>query len=560
MLKQAYDVVIIGSGFGGSVLACRLAQAQRAAINSGRRKAVSICVLERGKRYHRGEFPRDLARSKDWFWRNEGKDGWNGLLDFRSFDGIDVVCGSGVGGTSLVYLDVQLEAFPTTLRSPRWPKSVDWVREMPAYYQKIFDMLHPTPIPEPPLKAIALKAGADGIGAGDRFRLLPLAIYWGRQGSQKGVLDDDPYGRGGPPQMACQNCGECFIGCNTHSKNTMDLTYLWEAERAGAEVYSQHRVSRVEPNPTGHPICPIGYTVHYEDLRWNSPGILCAKKVIVAAGTVGSTELLLHCKHGWLDKGKKVPATLPDLSPMLGKYFSGNGDFGALTFKSDRLTEPMEGPTITATIDFSDKFDGRGFIVEDGGVPDFLRANLRLTPGGLASGRRLWRFVRDLFRGVGGRQLAEGIFNQLDYDNVRDVLPYLVMGADAANGEMSLDEQGNLQIHWPYEDSLPFFREIEKTLKEISESPGLNGNLFLNPTWSTDKQLITVHPLGGCPIGDDVTQGVVDPQGAVFNYPNLYVVDGSIVPSAIGPNPSKTIGALAERVAVHMIQSSQDDS
>jgi cholesterol oxidase len=554
MLKPAYDVVIIGSGFGGSVLACRLAEAQQAAVKAGKMKDVSVCVLERGKRYHRGEFPRDLTRVKDWYWREGGRDGWRGLLEFRSFDGISILCGSGVGGTSLVYLDVQLDAFPTTFRNPRWPKSVDWTREMPTYYQKIFDMLHPSPIPEPPLKTLALKAGADGIGAGDRFKLVPLAVYWGQHGSEKGVLDVDPYHRGGPPQVACQNCGECFIGCNTHSKNTMDLTYLWQAERAGAEVFSQHGVSRIEPNPRNHSVCPSGYTVHYRDLRWNFPGAVCAKKVIVSAGTMGSSELLLRNKYGYREGRKKIAATLPDLSPMLGKHFSGNGDFGGLAFKVDHLTEPMEGPTITAAIDCSDKFEGHGFILEDGGIPDFLRANLRLAPGGLASGRRLWRFLKDLFRGVGDRGLAEAVFNQLDFDSVRDVLPYLAMGIDAANGEMSVDDEGSLRIRWPYRESLPFFREIEKTLREVTQSSGLKGNLFLNPTWSVNKQLITVHPLGGCPMGDDINTGVVNPQGGVFNYPNLYVVDGSIVPSAIGPNPSKTIGALAERAADHMIQ------
>ncbi len=134
------------------------------------------------------------------------------------------------------------------------------------------------------------------------------------------------------------------------------------------------------------------------------------------------------------------------------------------------------------------------------------------------------------------------------------MLPYLVMGIDAASGEMSVDDEGNLQIRWPYHDSLPLFREIEKTLRGISESPELGGSFFLNPTWTTNKQLITAHPLGGCPMGDNITTGVVNPQGAVFNYPSLYVVDGSIVPSAIGPNPSKTIGALAERIAAHVVR------
>ena len=549
MLKQAYDTLIIGSGFGGSVMACRLAQAKKQAG-----KDVSICVLERGKRYHRGEFPRNLARTKDWYWRLEGEMGWAGLLDFRPFDGISVLCGAGVGGTSLIYLDVQLDAFPTTFLNPRWPKSVDWPSVMPEYYKRIFEMLHPTPIPDPPLKVLALKAGADSIGAGGRFNLVPLAIYWGHNGSQLGVLDNDPYHRGGPPQMACQNCGECYIGCNTHSKNTMDLTYLWLAERAGAEVHSQHHVSWIERNRANHPVCPNGYTIHYDDVRWGFSGAVFANKLIISAGVVGSNQLLLRAQRGFCKGREKIPATLPDLSPMLGKYFSGNGDFGGFTFKADRTIDLMDGPTITGKIDFRDKFDGHGFIIEEGGIPDLLRANFRLLPGGQASGRRLFRFLKDLVRGVGGRNLAEAIFTRLDYDNVRNALFYLAMGIDAADGDMGIDEEGNLQIHWPYENSLPYFREVEKTLRELSQSAGLHGEWFVNPTWSAGKQLLTVHPLGGCPMGDDVSKGVVDPQGNVFNYPNLYVVDGSIVPSALGPNPSKTIGALAERVAEHIIR------
>jgi cholesterol oxidase len=152
--------------------------------------------------------------------------------------------------------------------------------------------------------------------------------------------------------------------------------------------------------------------------------------------------------------------------------------------------------------------------------------------------------------------LVEGIFEQLGFEMVRDALPYLVMGIDAADGEMSLGEEGVLKICWQHDRSMELFREIERTLREITESfePGLNGNLLLNPTWSAQKSLITVHPLGGCPMGDDESPGVVSTSGEVFNYPNLYVADGSIVPSAVGPNPSKTIGALAERIAEKLIE------
>jgi cholesterol oxidase len=548
-VKTAYDVVIIGSGFGGSIPAYRLAHARRAAG-----KPVSICVLERGKRYNRGEFPRDFSRPKDWWWRHEGERGWRGLIEYRSFDNILTICGSGVGGTSLMYLDVQINAFDSDFDvgvsegRPRWPQSVNWRAELPLYYRRMEEMLRPTPMPEPNLKARALKAAADGLGEGARHRLLDLAIYWGHDGGQ-GVWHSDPYGRGGPGQFSCSHCGECFIGCNTHSKNTLDLNYLWLAERAGTEVYSQHKVTSIAPHDGG-------YRIDYKDLRWAGfTGSVLARQVVVACGSVGSTELLLRCRHGYRRDGKRIDPTLPYLSPMLGQYFSANGDFGAMGFETSRQINPMEGPTITSVLDYGDKLNNRGFIVEDGGFPDVLRANLKRLPGGIASARRWLRVLKNLVGRATGTELVEGLFNQLDFETIRDGLPYLVMGADAADGEMSLGEEGRLRIDWHHPASMPLWREIESTLRRITESESaLNGNLMLNPAWSAQKQVGTVHPLGGCPMGEDVSRGVVSPDGQVFGYPNLYVTDGSIVPTAIGPNPSKTIGALAERISEKIIQ------
>jgi cholesterol oxidase len=163
-------------------------------------------------------------------------------------------------------------------------------------------------------------------------------------------------------------------------------------------------------------------------------------------------------------------------------------------------------------------------------------------------------FVRRLLGMVAGRDPVNTIFNNFDLTTLRNVLPYLCMGSDAANGEMAIDEEGHLTIDWPHSESMPLWREIEGTLRTLTENPaGLNGNLMLNPTWSARKQLITVHPLGGCPMGDDAAHGVVDTNGEVFQYPNLFVTDGSIVPTAVGPNPSKTIGAMAERIAAGIV-------
>lgn len=554
-MKPAYDFVIIGSGFGGSVSAYRLTKEQ---LRLG--KPASVCVLERGKRYQRGQFPRDLGRPRDFRFKNEGRDGYQGIFDIRTGDQISVLCGAGVGGGSLVYLDVQVNAFPSTFDivdaegRKRWPSTVDWHAEMPGYYARMESMMRPSPIPDPPLKTIALREAARGAGMPERFKLLDLAVFWGRHGGERGVIFDDPYQRGGPPQGACQMCGECFLGCNTHSKNTLDLNYLWFAERAGAEVFAQHRATRIEPRPGG------GYTVYYDALASRGSGSVAARNVIVSAGTTGTTELMLKCKHGYRSGRTQFAPTMPRLSDMLGHYFSGNGDFGAVAFQSRRVTEPSVGPTITAALDCNDMLDGHGFFIEDGGIPDVLRANFRLYPGGQAAGQRLMHWLRSLVSTRPPASLAEQLFDVLDLEDVRNSLVYLTMGIDAADGIMSIDRYGQLQIHWDNTGSMAYLRKVEQTLRDISETPapgtggpGIGANLMLNPTWSFNKHLLTLHPLGGCPMGDDETRGVVSPAGEVFHYPGLYITDGSIIPSALGPNPSKTIGAVSERVNDHMI-------
>ncbi len=552
-MKAFYDVVIIGSGFGGAVTACRLAQAQR---DAG--KPVSVCVIERGRRYHMGEFPRNLWRSKDWWWDKEGQRGWTGLFDYRRLGEIDVIAGAGVGGTSLIYLDVQIEAFDTVWDTSgpegnrRWPQSVGWREEMPRYYEKVRKMMRPTPVPNPPLKTLALKASADSIDQAQRFRLLDLAVYWGKPG----VRHPDPYDRGGPPQTGCEYCGECYIGCNSHSKNTLDLNYLWMARQAGAEVYSMHKAVGIVQNKDDHPQHPSGYTVHFEDLRWNRSGSVSAGKVIFSAGAVNTTELLLRAKYGYRQRRKRFDPTLPNLSDMLGMYFSGNGDFGAIGFETNRNVSPNRGHTITGVLDYSDHFDGSGFFIEEGGIPDLIRAHFRRKPGGLSHARYVWSRLRSLLGSHGGHDLLRGLLDFMDYDTTRDALMFLIMGIDTADGKMTIDEEGRLEIQWNTTANRTFFRTIEKTLRDLVEGPppALDGNLFLNPTWSMQKQLITVHPLGGCPMGDDDTKGVISSEGEVYNYPNLYVADGSIVPSALGANPSMTIAALAERISEKLIE------
>lgn len=255
----------------------------------------------------------------------EGSDGWTGLFDYTSYDTFAVHRCSGVGGGSLIYANVILEPVKEIFKNSRWPREctegrlITWEKEFERQCKKVHDMLRPQKIPYGLFKTRALRRAAEKIGSGDVFDTPPLAIYFG----ERGVYREDPYDRKCPAQIGCTLCGECVIGCNNHSKNTVDLNYLAVARNHGAQVFSQHVVRYLEP-------VAEGYIIHFTNLRWNYRDSVIAKRVILSAGSLGSTELLLRCKYGYKRYKFKTGPTLPDLSDKLGHYFSGNGDFGGL--------------------------------------------------------------------------------------------------------------------------------------------------------------------------------------------------------------------------------------
>lgn len=540
-MKNFYEAVVIGSGFGGSSAACRLAPYLKD----------SLCVLERGKRYNMGEFQRNIFKPKVWWWRNEGRDGWKGFYDYSTFEKFAVLRCSGVGGGSLIYANVILELVKEIFQNPRWPKEdpsgkkIDWETEFERQCQKVHDMLRPQKIPYKLFKTKALRHAAEGTQSQDKFDTPPLAIYFG----EKGVYKEDPFGRGGPPQIGCTLCGECIIGCNNHSKNTVDLNYLALAQKHGAEVYSQHIVKHIEPSPDG-------YVVHFENLKWNSKSSLVAKKVILSAGSLGSTELLLRCKYGYRRRNIRIVPTLPLLSDKLGQYFSGNGDFGGMATYTDMVVNFAVGPTITGMIDYSKGRNGQRFIVEEGGFPDILRSHLREMFPDYGFSWKLFQKILEKVKTVMGldrgmRQTFSELLNLLEFKSDHRMLMFLVMGLDAADGIMKINEEGFLDIEWNPKNSLPLYQEIEKTLLGLTH--GIKGKFLGNPWWITRNKIYTVHPLGGCPIGSGISEGVVNCYGKVFGYENLYIADGSVFPTSVGSNPAMSIAAWGERVAEHII-------
>lgn len=528
-MKEIYDVVIIGSGFGGAVTACRLAQAGR-----------SVCILERGKRWGRKDFPRTIGQVSHSFWNQKDF----GLLDYRIFKKIDVIQASGVGGGSLVYFNVHERARKEIFELPEWADDIK--RDtLDPFYDKAKEMLEAKPLTPPedydlPGRTKALMKAAKGIGK--HPELMDIAVY-------TGPARLNPHS--GLPQEACVYCGNCMLGCHVHAKNTLDLNYIPVAEKNGAEVYPLHSVQKIEPLNQAE---SQGYRVHFQNFNPDVEGefvegSVCGRKVIVAAGSLGSTELLLKCRD--------VHGTLPDVSSKLGARFSGNGDLLlAGTFNVNEEVDPGCGPSITAGFDCSTK--SNKIFLQDLGYPDpflwYLESALPL-PGRFHNMLMVLRiYVLRLLGLSKASRYTVGMDKLFGGGITTRYLPYLGMGTDAADGVMSLSDE-NIDIKWDNRQSKEMFRQMEDVLEEISEQ--LEGKYKTSLLYAFPiKKLLTAHPLGGCVMGRSAKDGVVDEFGEVFNYPDLYVADGSIIPTALAINPSATICALSERIADKIVKSS----
>lgn len=520
------DVVIIGSGFGGAVMACRLAQ-----------RGLRVLVLERGRRWQPHEYP--AVTNRDWFWREKNPDTHHGWLDLRLFGDMSVAAGCGVGGGSLVYANVCIDA-PAAAFARGWPAGIT-AESLRPFYERVENMLKPAHLPRAQWtpRTHLMREAAEKIGAGDRFRTVPQAVTFSKNAGEPGVDGvlrfrsrtwTNAFGK---TQGTCTHCGNCDIGCEVQAKNTLDLNYIPLAEQHGAEVRALHHVRNVAPLPAG------GYRVSFRDLAQRVNGFVDAKRVVLAAGSIGSTELLLKCR----DREK----TLPLLSAQLGKRWSANGDFVTPAFYPGREIAGSRGPTISACIDLLDgeHTNGAPVFIEDGGFPDVMAnvlSALRLTRDG---SWQIWR------HGALASALSTHAF---DPGGLAQWMPWFGQSRDESNGEMYLGRpwyapwrRDVLKMRWDYRPNAPVMEAISNAHRRLSEATG--GVPFTPASWSMFRNLITPHPLGGCAMAGSAAEGVVDHRGVVFNYPGLYVMDGAVVPASLGTNPSKTIAALAERAA-----------
>ncbi len=512
------DVIVIGSGFGGAITSCRLAE-----------HGYSVLVLERGRRWGVKDFPR--RPTDPWVFDQQQPAQKNGWFDFRVWPHMTVVAGAGVGGGSLVYANISVEAKPDTFDAG-WPAEITFA-DLKPHYDAVGAMMAVRPVPtnQWPERTRLLRDGAASVGHADRFRPLDLAVSF----DPKWTYDlPDPHSplhtktfvnAEGVEQGTCIHLGNCDIGCDVNARNTLDLNYLARAEKKGAEIRPLHLVRSIATDPAG-------YRVTFDRIDNGAlvPGSATARLVIVAAGSIGSTELLL--------RSRDLHRTLPNVSPTLGRRWSSNGDFLTPAIQPTRMVKPTRGPTITAAVDLLDgAFKGQRIFIEDGGLPDL-------------AGDALQRFAADASADPARLALMEFVRNLLSKGPIDHIMPWFAQSRDAGDGVLTWTDDG-LQLAWDSSASAATIDAVVDMHEQMATNTG--GTPLWPLAWRFGQNLITPHPLGGCNVGSTAADGVVNHAGEVFGYRNLYVADGAIVPKALGLNPSRTIGALAERVAAIII-------
>lgn len=501
---------MVGSGFGGSIAALRLAEAGK-----------SVLVLERGRRYAPEDFPRDVRNTDAVLWRYPKRKRSLGLFDLRFFSDLCAIVASGVGGGSLIYANIHIRPRADVFDDPRWPAGIDRAALEP-YYDRVAEQLGiaPTPPQFPMAKRDAYREAAERLGR--EFFDPDEAVDWEK----------------------CKLIAECEFGCPHGAKNTVDLTYLARAEALGAQVRPHSLAVNVEPRSGG-------YAVHYRDVESGAETVVEGSRVVLAAGTLGTNELLFRCRD--------ETRTLPDVSARLGHGYSGNGDFLGSIFDCDTDLDPFHGPDVTTVISY---FDGSppGFTMA---APTYNKPVMtELTalgqikhPGPRWLGDLLWPLFGKALPLVMKRGLLSKparIPGERPRDPDRTTFLFAI-GQDDAGGRMSM-RRGALDVKWDYErGNAELIERMTAAMREMGrEYRGTFAPLFV---WQLFRRVTTVHSLGGCHLSDSPEAGVIAPDGQVHGYPGLFVADGSAVPTSIGFHPVMTISALAERTAEQVVRS-----
>ncbi len=516
-----YDVIVVGSGFGGSVTALRLTE-----------KGYRVGVLEAGRRWDAGDYPKTNWNVRKSIWAP--RLGLTGPQRISSLGKCLVFSGAGVGGGSLIYGNTLYEPLPEFYRDGAWAHITDWQDELAPYYDQAKRMLGVVENPRIGPKDDLLLQVARDRGVADTFHKTQVGVFF-NEGSEGKEVDDPYFGGAGPRRAGCIHCSECFTGCKHNAKNTTTTNYLYLAEENGAEVHPLTTVTSVKKDGQG------GYIVETErsngKLR-KGRRTFTAEHVVFAAAALGTQKLL----HRLRDDG-----TLPELSPRLGELTRSNSE-AIIGIQSQTRDDFAQGVAITSSIHPEPQTHvevctyGKGqnslFVqtvpMVDGGAFRFLRFLLTIVLHPLL-------FLRSMdLRRASERSVILLVMQSLD----NSLTSYL-------KGGLLKTKQGSGE---PNPDWLPVAHEVarEYAAKAGADTGNIATDIFNIPA--------TAHYIGGCTIGDSGDTGVIDPFQRIYGNPGLHVADGSAITANLGVNPSLTITAQAERAMAFWPNKGESDA
>jgi cholesterol oxidase len=513
MKSADFDVVIIGSGFGGSVAALRLTE-----------KGYKVAVLEAGRRFNDKDFPKTSWRLNRFLYLP--RLGLRGIQRIHVLPNVLVLAGAGVGGGSLVYANTLYKPPASYFEDKQWKHITDWDSELTPWYDQASRMLGVAQNPYFSPSDTAMKEVADQMGVGHTFKLAPLGVYFG---DGNGIKSKDPFFGGvGPDRDGCLQCGGCMTGCRHNAKNTLPKNYLGLAEKAGAKVFPEHTVVKTEQLADGS----WKITARKSSAWFGGKRSFTASHVVVAAGTY-NTQKLLH--------KMKLDGILPKISDQLGKLSRTNSEALTGSIMPKGGTDFSKGSAITSSFFPDDHTHVEP--VRYGKGSNFMGMLQTVMTDGVNIKDRRRQWLRQVItkpslvlRIMDVRKWSERTVVALIMQNVDSALS--VTGKRGIFG-YRLTSKNDSQI--PNATYIPAANEVARRIAEN------NGGIAGGHIGDLVNAPFTAHFVGGCVIGDSIRNGVIDPYHRVYNYPTMHVVDGASVTANLGVNPSLTITAQAER-------------
>jgi cholesterol oxidase len=522
--SEVYDYVIVGSGFGGSVSALRLTE-----------KGYRVLVLERGRRYNAGDFPKSNWNIFKHLWMPSLR--CYGILGINLLKDIMILNGSGVGGGSLVYAATLIEPSSESFQSEGWQGQVEWESELRPHYETASHMLGVSLNPKLWPADHLLQDIARELDREHTFNPTPLGIFFGAEGQ---TVPDPFFDGQGPERTGCIHCGGCMVGCPHEAKNTLDKNYLYLAEKYGARLLPEANVVDIRPL-YGEQDDSARYEVVFEPTTawfFKDEQSVQARNVVISGGVLGTLELLLRCRD--------ETRSLPHLSDQLGKLVRSNSEALMGVTARHEGVDYSQGAAITSHFWVDEVTSVEPVRYPKGSS---LMRNLAVPLISLEGNawKRLGRFIRHTIR-----YPYDFLKVRLLPDWSRDSTILLVMQTVENRMHLRLGRD----IWTLFRKGLVSERDIKLPIPAVISAGRVVVDRFAKaidgvPASSINEVLLdtpsTAHILGGCGIGQDEASGVVDSKHETFNYPGLYVVDGSVIPGNLGVNPSLTITAMAER-------------